>query len=228
MKNLKIHMKKFSWQFGNIFEKVIEWKEKLQVIQKQVDLNPHNSSLKMQEAVILNEYNTARKDEEKLLLQKAKIDWLSDGDKNSKFFHSVLKGRAHRSRIETINDENSIRYDGDQVAMQFVKHFQNFLGKVVAVEDYDLGRLKCKTVCDDAELMVMNVSDREIKEALFDICDNKAPGPNGYSAKFFKSAWSVIQKEVCEAIKEFFRCGKLLGEFNATLITLVPKSKTPL
>ncbi|GKG20038.1 hypothetical protein Tco_0379839, partial [Tanacetum coccineum] len=119
----------------------------------------------------------------------------------------------HRSRIETVNDENGIRYDGAQVAEQFVKHFQNFLGKAVAVEDFDLGSLKSKTVSeDDADLMIMNVSDVEIKEALFDICDNKAPGPNGYSAKFFKSAWPVIKKEVCDAIKEFFRSGKLLDE----------------
>ncbi|GJR30057.1 hypothetical protein Tco_1106289 [Tanacetum coccineum] len=66
--------------------------------------------------MILNEYNTARNDEEKLFLQKAKIDWLSEKDKNSKFFHYVLKGRAHRSKIETVNDENGIRHDGAQVA----------------------------------------------------------------------------------------------------------------
>ncbi|GJZ72635.1 RNA-directed DNA polymerase, eukaryota, reverse transcriptase zinc-binding domain protein, partial [Tanacetum coccineum] len=62
---------------------------------------------------------------------------------------------------------------------------------------------------------------------IFDICDNKALGHDGYSAKFFKSAWSVIKNEVCDAIKEFFGTGKMLGEVNATLITLVSKSKTP-
>nr|GEU28937.1 hypothetical protein [Tanacetum cinerariifolium] len=224
LKGLKYHMKKFSWQFGNIFEKVIEWKEKLQVIQKQVDQNPHNATLKMQEAEILKEYNIARKDEEKLLLQKANIDWLSDGNRNSKFFHSVLKGRAHKSRIETVNDENGIRYEGTQVAEQFVNHFQNFLGIASSVQNFDTGSLNSKAVCDeDAEKMIMNVSEEEIKDALFDICDNKAPGPDGYSANFFKSAWSVLKKEVCDAIMEFFRTGRMLGEVNATLITLVPK-----
>ncbi|GJW64567.1 RNA-directed DNA polymerase, eukaryota, reverse transcriptase zinc-binding domain protein [Tanacetum coccineum] len=194
LKGLKYHMKKFSWQFGNIFEKVIEWKEKLQVIQKH----------------------------------KAKIDWLSDGDKNSKFFHSVLKGRAHKSRIETVNDENGVRHEGAQVAEQFVNHFQNFLGIASSVQNFDMGSLNSKVVCDeDAQRMIMNVSEEEIKDALFDICDNKAPGPDGYSAKFYKSAWSVIKNEVCDAIMEFFRTGRMLGEVNATLITLVPKSKTP-
>ncbi|GJY99218.1 hypothetical protein Tco_0516648, partial [Tanacetum coccineum] len=124
--------------FGNIFEKFIEWKEKLQIIQKQVDQDPHNATLKKQEAIILQEYNTTRKDEEKLLLQKAKIDWLSDGDKNSKFFNYMLKGRAHRSRIEVVNDEQGVRYEGAQVAKQFVNHFQSFLGNVDVVQSFDL------------------------------------------------------------------------------------------
>nr|GEY13484.1 RNA-directed DNA polymerase, eukaryota, reverse transcriptase zinc-binding domain protein [Tanacetum cinerariifolium] len=122
-------------------------------------------------------------------MKNLKIDWLSEGDKNSKFFHSMLKGKAHRSRIETVNDENGIRHDGAQVAEQFAKHFQNFLGKADVVEDFELGSLKCKIVSEeDVELIIRNVSDLEIKEALFDICDNKASGPDGYSAKLFKSA----------------------------------------
>ncbi|GJV32918.1 RNA-directed DNA polymerase, eukaryota, reverse transcriptase zinc-binding domain protein [Tanacetum coccineum] len=138
------------------------------------------------------------------------------------------KALAHKSRIETVNDENKIRYEGAQVAEQFVNHFQNFLGTTSFVQNFDMGSQNSKAVCDeDAVKMIMNVSDKEIKNALFDICDNKAPGPDGYSAKFFKSAWSVIKNEAYDAIIEFFRTGRMLREVNATLITLVPKSKTP-
>lgn len=34
-------------------------------------------------------------------------------------------------------------------------------------------------------------------------------------------------KDTCAAMREFFSSGKLLGEFNATLISLIPKIKTP-
>ncbi|GJY20527.1 retrotransposon gag domain, retroviral aspartyl protease [Tanacetum coccineum] len=62
-----INKKNKAFSLGTFLKKVIEWKEKLQIIQKQVDQGPHNATLKKQEAVILKEYNTARKDEEKLL-----------------------------------------------------------------------------------------------------------------------------------------------------------------
>ncbi|GKE30115.1 RNA-directed DNA polymerase, eukaryota, reverse transcriptase zinc-binding domain protein, partial [Tanacetum coccineum] len=165
----------------------------------------------------------------KLLMRKAKIDWLTDGDRNSKYFHTVLKCRAHRSRIKAVNNENEERFEGDRVADQFVQHFKNFLGKSDAVQSIDLESLKCNFVSEDgAKNMVRVMSDVEIKDALYDICDNKAPNPDGYSTKFDKKAWSMVGKEVCEVVKEFFRNGKMLGEVNATLITLVPKSKTPL
>ncbi|GJT10477.1 hypothetical protein Tco_0857519 [Tanacetum coccineum] len=58
--------------------------------------------------------------------------------------------------------------------------------------------------------------------------DNKAPGPDGYSAAFFKEAWDIIAVDVIKAVKEFFTNGVLLKEFNHTIIALIPKVSTPL
>nr|GEX26132.1 hypothetical protein [Tanacetum cinerariifolium]GEX28658.1 hypothetical protein [Tanacetum cinerariifolium] len=43
----------------------------------------------------------------------------------------------------------------------------------------------------------------------------------------FKRAWNVIGNDVCAAIREFFITGQMLGELNATLMTLVPKIQSP-
>ncbi|GKE98033.1 RNA-directed DNA polymerase, eukaryota, reverse transcriptase zinc-binding domain protein, partial [Tanacetum coccineum] len=100
-------------------------------------------------------------------------------------------------------------------------HFKKFFGKcdvVYPIEDHEnlfTKKLDPKT------------ADDEIKKALFDIEDNKASGPDGYTSKFFKSAWSVVGKDTCSAVKEFFSSGKLLGEFNASIISLIPKVVVP-
>ncbi|GKA35886.1 RNA-directed DNA polymerase, eukaryota, reverse transcriptase zinc-binding domain protein [Tanacetum coccineum] len=62
---------------------------------------------------------------------------------------------------------------------------------------------------------------------MFDIEDSKAPGPDGFTVRFYKSAWSIVGKEVCKPIQEFFQTGKLIEEVNVTLISLVPKIQTP-
>nr|GEV34469.1 hypothetical protein [Tanacetum cinerariifolium] len=76
--------------------------------------------------------------------------------------------------------------------------------------------------------MIVDVTDQEIKVTLFDIDNNKAPGPDCFSSCFFKKAWEFIGHDVCDDIKEFFYNGKLLGEANATMIALVPKCSVPL
>ncbi|GJY83708.1 RNA-directed DNA polymerase, eukaryota, reverse transcriptase zinc-binding domain protein [Tanacetum coccineum] len=75
--------------------------------------------------------------------------------------------------------------------------------------------------------MIKKVSDKEVKEALFDIEDDKVHGPDGFTSKFFKETWDTLGNEVCQAVQQFFDTRKLLGEVNATVISLVPKIKTP-
>ncbi|KAL0438678.1 UNVERIFIED_CONTAM: hypothetical protein Slati_2350800 [Sesamum latifolium] len=51
-----------------------------------------------------------------------------------------------------------------------------------------------------------------------------APGPDGFSACFFKRAWNVVGNQVCTAVTNFFRSGRLLRQLNHCIIALVPKS----
>ncbi|GJX36852.1 RNA-directed DNA polymerase, eukaryota, reverse transcriptase zinc-binding domain protein [Tanacetum coccineum] len=115
--------------------------------------------------------------------------------------------------------------EGDDVAKQFVEHYKEFLGHEKQVDDISsMQGIFTKTLSvEEALYMVREVTNNEIKTAMFDIRDNKASGPDGYTSRFFKKAWHIVGEDVCKAIKEFFESGKLLGEINATIITLVLK-----
>ncbi|KAL0400210.1 UNVERIFIED_CONTAM: hypothetical protein Sradi_2364300 [Sesamum radiatum] len=69
------------------------------------------------------------------------------------------------------------------------------------------------------------VTPLEVKEAIFHISDNKAPGPDGFSACFFKRAWNIVGDQVCTAVLDFFRSGHMLRQLNHAIIAIVPKSK---
>ncbi|GJS12272.1 RNA-directed DNA polymerase, eukaryota, reverse transcriptase zinc-binding domain protein [Tanacetum coccineum] len=141
-----------------------------------------------EKAKIMKEYSSALHDEENFLCQQAKFDWLKDGDRNSKFFHAILKARKHKNRVATICNEEGDMFEGEKVPEQFVAHFQKFLGCSAPVQPLDTSNLQVRYIVsnDDACDMMRLVSNEEIKEALFDIEDNKAPGPDGYTSKFFK------------------------------------------
>ncbi|KAL0401934.1 UNVERIFIED_CONTAM: LINE-1 retrotransposable element O protein [Sesamum latifolium] len=69
-----------------------------------------------------------------------------------------------------------------------------------------------------ALLASLPVTPSEIKHAVFDIDEVKAPGPDGYSSGFFKAAWPIIGEEVTQAIAEFFRTGRLLKQIITKII----------
>lgn len=75
--------------------------------------------------------------------------------------------------------------------------------------------------------LTVEVTTEEISQIVRSMPNNKSPGPDGFNSEFFKSTWEVTGELVTSSVKEFFHTGKLRKEFNATLITLVPKFHHP-
>ncbi|GJR49138.1 RNA-directed DNA polymerase, eukaryota, reverse transcriptase zinc-binding domain protein [Tanacetum coccineum] len=188
---------KLNWSNGNIFEKVSLLRDKVKEWQSKLDTDPFNAEYKIEESKVLNEYREALNDEIKLLKQKPKL--------------------------------NGIRFYGNDVPTQFVDHFQRFLGVesiTQPMEEID-DMFTTKISNEEANGMICPVTDQEIKQAMFDIDNDKAPGPDGFTSCFFKKAWNIVGNDVCDAVREFFASGKLLKEVNATMISLIPKMNTP-
>ncbi|GJY20659.1 RNA-directed DNA polymerase, eukaryota, reverse transcriptase zinc-binding domain protein [Tanacetum coccineum] len=77
-----------------------------------------------------------------------------------------------------INDEEGNRFERRDVTKQFVKHFQKFLGVNVPVDRINNieALIKCKLTEEEANFMVTELNDEEIKLAMFQIDDNKTHG----------------------------------------------------
>lgn len=58
---------------------------------------------------------------------------------------------------------------------------------------------------------------------MFAIPNEKSPGPDGYTAEFYKSVWSIIGSEFVIAVRAFFEKGFLPKGVNTTIMTLIPK-----
>ncbi|GJX60248.1 retrovirus-related pol polyprotein from transposon TNT 1-94 [Tanacetum coccineum] len=180
LKNMKRHIRELNKRNGNVYEKVKKLKDELKKIQTELDKDPQSVDLKEAEMVINNAYRDVVMDEEKVPNQKTKIEWLKEGDHNSTYFHNFLKGRLSRNTIISVEDDVGIVFYNDDVAPIFVDHFESFFGtceETFLVEDPD-GLFIKKIDVVSALYMFRDVSNDEIKAALFDIDDNKAPGPD--------------------------------------------------
>ncbi|KAL2236609.1 UNVERIFIED_CONTAM: hypothetical protein Sindi_0852600 [Sesamum indicum] len=77
---------------------------------------------------------------------------------------------------------------------------------------------------EEAAYLVEPFTTDDVKNVIFDIAEDKAPRPNGYSSGFYKAAWSVVGQEVTKTVLDFFSTGKLLKQINCTLLALIPKA----
>lgn len=73
----------------------------------------------------------------------------------------------------------------------------------------------------------MDPSPQEIKEAMFAIHPDKAPGPDGFSASFFQSNWNIVGPDIITEIQDFFTFGLMPRNSNDTHIRLIPKILAP-
>lgn len=71
--------------------------------------------------------------------------------------------------------------------------------------------------------LMQEVTEDEIRKVLFKIPGNKAPGPDRYTAEFFKQAWPILGKDLVIAIQSFFVKDFLPKGVNTTILALIPK-----
>ncbi|KAL0286161.1 UNVERIFIED_CONTAM: hypothetical protein Sradi_7155500 [Sesamum radiatum] len=170
--------------------------------------------------------------EQNMLHQRAKMAWMKGGDQCSRiFFRRVAKRRASNRVFQITNSEGQVLTNRDSVISEFTEYFRTLLGGTRRQRVLDMGYLRplARHVLSDDEALalIQPVTPNEIKTAVFDIDEVKAPGPDGYSSGFFKAAWPIVGEEVTRAVLEFFQTGRLLKQVNATLISLIPKVANP-
>ncbi|KAK3189547.1 hypothetical protein Dsin_029108 [Dipteronia sinensis] len=184
---------------GDLTIKSIEAKAALDDCQRLLDQQPLDSNLKIQEKELISCYTMTLKAEEDLLRQKSRIQWLKAGDRNSSYFFKAINGKRNRSKIHTITGDDGSLIEGDILVIS--NRLADFTGR--------------------------DVTDDEIREVCFSLHPNKAHGPDGFNAHFFKITRDIVGEDVISVVQEFFRSGLLLKELNATILALVPKVPNP-
>ena len=233
LKNLKFELKKLSKEFiGNAKLKADKAREDLYNCQKALDKSPSDYHLKDLEKSLHKDFLESIRIEEEILKQKSRVQWLEAGDKNTAFFHHSINNRRNRNRIVSLIQPNGIPTTTEGEAKEeAIRYFKSMLGSPTT-NHYPgasiLRNIIQKRISADHFNLMDNIPTyAEIKDTLFNIHSNKAPGPDGFNAFFFKETWNITGDLVCNAVREFFSTGELLKDFNTTLIAMIPKVPNP-
>jgi hypothetical protein len=76
---------------------------------------------------------------------------------------------------------------------------------------------------DEASSLEAPFLEREVKDVVFGMDGNKAPGPDGFSLDFFQACWEVLKEDIMAVFSDFHAHGKFERSCNSTFISLIPK-----
>ncbi|KAL0287707.1 UNVERIFIED_CONTAM: Transposon TX1 uncharacterized protein [Sesamum radiatum] len=231
LKAMKPILRKLRKTHGDLSHNVQQAALFLQKAQQLSQEFEHESILLQLEKCCRMIYCKATTMEINMLKQRAKLAWLKGGDNCSKIFFRKITARRASQRVYQIqNEDGHLLTDYTAVTGEFVNYFKKlFGGSQRQTQNLDHLQPFARYLIseDEATQIISPVQKHEIKEALADINEDSAPGPDGFSSGFFKASWDVIGEDVCRAVMEFFNHDRLLKQLNATLITLIPKVQLP-
>ncbi|KAL7129126.1 hypothetical protein ABFS83_13G043000 [Erythranthe nasuta] len=186
---------KLQWWNWNVFGDVFKNKERAEaaVLEAEhiydLDRSPENrANLKKATAELTLMLNI----EEDFWKQKAACRWATDGERNSLFFHSLVKKKRCVNRIHSISHGYSVLTSAQEIKDSGVDFFSKLL-----TDDMPSLLPVDESLFSAPQRDFSSVSTRpsveEIKDAVFGICRDSASGPDGYSSLFYQHCWDLIQ-----------------------------------
>ncbi|XP_056690230.1 uncharacterized protein [Spinacia oleracea] len=228
--NIKLRLRDWAkTKYGNHITKLQKNSDKITELQTKLIIQPFNN-------ILQDHLLRMIKQREKLLAfgqstwkSFSKKQWLTQGDRNTRFFHQKIKSQSARNTIYRLQNDLG-QWESDPTTVQdcLLKSFKHrFVSTSDPNRQLDLSFLPHWISQEQQNDLIQPYSDDEIKEAFFSMDPLKSPGSDGFGPQFFKAYWPIIAPEVTTAIKGFFYHAKLPKALNHTIIALIPKNDNP-
>ena len=128
------------------------------------------------------------------------------GDKNTSYFHKQAEARKQYKKVtkiqvqyQTITNFESIKAI---VANTFEALYTETQWSAIDSKSYPLSLFPSLIQEEVYISLTKAVSQQEIKEALDQMNPDKAPGPCGFTARFFQHSWDIIKSDLTKLISE--------------------------
>ncbi|XP_050918605.1 uncharacterized protein LOC127136042 [Lathyrus oleraceus] len=153
------------------------------------------------------------------------------GDRNNSYYYATLKTKQNGKSMRVLHMiDGVILADQKDIEKEVVDFYGSLMGMAANnLKHVDIEAIKsCRKInMEQRKFLVVKVTKEEIAKALQGIGDLKAPGIDGYGAKFFKASYHIIKGDVIAAFMEFFKKGRMYKAFNSIVLTLIPKMRIP-
>ncbi|CAM8884344.1 unnamed protein product [Rhodiola kirilowii] len=213
--------------FGRADDRVSKLKAELERVKNQF----RTQEVIEKEARISKDLEEWLAREELFWRQRSRVEWLKEGDANTKFFHEWASSRERRNTIVRIKEGGRWITEEEDICRKAMSFYADLYKQEIQREEVnwveELGCVKVKLSDEACHQFSSPFTASEVQEATFQLGPTKAPGFDGYSALFYQKSWELVKGEVYQFALKFLNEGVLDPAVNETLITLVPKVRNP-
>ncbi|CAN1153186.1 LINE-1 retrotransposable element ORF2 protein [Linum perenne] len=214
--------------FGNIFIRKRKLSNRLRWLEGK-NAHGNNPRFVAEEMEVRTELEKTLWQEEMLWLQKSRVKWNLEGDKNTRFFHLSTLRRRSSNHIKGLKDHNGQWvYEKERLSEMAIDHFKT-LFSAGATSILQPTEADFSFPLSEAENRVLgrDLSAPEITLAIKSMGSLKAPGKDGFQPIFFQKCWNTVGGDVSDFLLNSFRYPELIEQVNQTIIVLIPKLLKP-
>jgi exonuclease III len=229
LRRLKVALKSWEKTLPNPTLARQETQKQLEKHQLDMENQEITQETLQQEDQLQRNWHQACREEEKYWQQKSRSLWLEAGDKNTGFFHKQAEARKQFKNVTEIQVQNQTITDFEGIKAAAAEAFETLYTETqrtaIDPKDYPLS-LVPTLIHEDVNIKLTRVVDQqEIKEALDQMNPDKAPGPDGFTARFYQNSWDIIKSDLTKLIRKSQTCTKIGGGTNSSFLALIPKEK---
>ena len=158
------------------------------------------------------------------------MQWIREGERNTKFFYkSTLDHRSHH-RISKLKDSQGKELvSHKEMEYVLVQHFlsiakEPLLDRSLSINNFTKYIPKLVTREDNHNLN-RSVSEDEVSEVINEMQNGKSPGPGGFNVEFFKACWKTVKQDILDVVEDSRRSRSVLKALNASFIALISKQE---
>ncbi|XP_057779860.1 uncharacterized protein LOC130998459 [Salvia miltiorrhiza] len=164
--------------FGNYNVTLAELQQDLSSLRENIDEQGYTDDLFDQEVNLQARIGSVLLRKSEHLRQQSRVSWLSDGDRNTRFFHSMVKWRRSNQNNKQLNIDGVISEDQTVMAAHVI-HFYEDLFSEPNSEPVDRswisGYIPASVSSAQATMLTAPPSDEDIRLAVFSMDRNSAP-----------------------------------------------------
>jgi hypothetical protein len=191
--------------------------------------NPRDNTLATNRHNARKDFNDLLAMEESYWKQRSRVSWLKEGDRNTQFFHASAYQRKQKNEIKSLQDCHGNLVTRRDTMVQIVEDYFRGIYHTSSPSNIDqvVQLVETKVTTDMNNTLLLPFAGEEMRTALFQMNQSKAPGSDGMNAFFYQKFWHIVGNDVTTAVLDFLNSGQLLKSINYTHISIIPKIKSP-